>query len=45
MARDGEPEIRGLFGDRFRLERLRPAPDSFPERLGRELEFRFIRRR
>lgn len=38
-----ETEIRGLFGTRFALERLRPAPDSFPERLGRELEFRFLR--
>lgn len=38
-----EPEIRGLFGERFTLERLRPCPDSFPERAGRELEFRFPR--
>lgn len=38
-----EREIRGLFGVRFALERLRPAPDSFPERQGRELEFRFVR--
>ena len=39
-----EPEIRGLFSTRFALERLRPCPDSFPERAGRELEFRFPRR-
>lgn len=40
-----EQEIRGLFGARFALERLRPAPDSFPERLGRELEARLVRTR
>lgn len=40
-----EPEIRGLFSGRFALERLRPAADSFPDRLGRELEFRFLRTR
>ncbi|HSP20089.1 MAG TPA: methyltransferase domain-containing protein [Myxococcaceae bacterium] len=40
-----EPEIRGLFGPRFALERLRLAADSFPERLGRELEARFLRTR
>jgi SAM-dependent methyltransferase len=39
-----EPEIRGLFSPRFQLDRLRPCPDSFPERAGRELEFRFLRR-
>ena len=38
-----EPEIRGLFAPRFALERLRPERDSFPERRGRELEFRFVR--
>jgi len=38
-----EPEIRGLFAARFVLERLRPCPDSFPDRMGRELEFRFVR--
>ena len=40
-----EREVRSLFGDRFDLERLRPATDSFPDRLGRELEFRFVRTR
>ena len=40
-----EPEIRGLFGARFALERLRLARDSFPDRLGRELEARFVRTR
>lgn len=40
-----EPEIRGLFSARFALERLRPAPDGFPDRLGRELEARFVRTR
>lgn len=39
-----EQEIRGLFGARFAVERLRPCPDSFPERAGKELEFRFPRR-
>ena len=40
-----EPEIRGLFGARFDVERLRPAADSFPDRLGRELEARLVRTR
>ncbi len=39
-----EEEVRKTFGDLFEIERLRRAPDGFPERLGRELEFVFTRR-
>lgn len=36
-----EAEVRELFGERFTIERLRIAPDGFPERAGNELEFVF----
>jgi len=38
-----EAEVRRLFEGRFALERLRPAPDSFPGRAGQELEFVFVK--
>ena len=36
-----EERVRELFSDLFTFERLRLAPDGFPERLGNELEFIF----
>lgn len=34
----GEAEIRAMFEPRFRIERLLRAPDSIPNRAGKELE-------
>ena len=39
-----EEEVRRLFGPRFDVERLQVAPDSFPSRVGAELEFVFRKR-
>lgn len=39
-----EEEVRQLFSPGFQLERLTRAPDSFPGRVGEELEFLFRRK-
>ena len=39
-----EAEIRRIFEPKFNFERLRRAPDSFPERADKEWEFIFRRR-
>ena len=36
-----EREIREIFSPAFSIERLRVAPEGFPERVGKELEFVF----
>jgi methyl halide transferase len=36
-----EQEVRALFSPLFEVERLKVAPDSFPNRAGHELEFAF----
>lgn len=38
-----EAEVRDLFAPHFHIQRLLRAPDSFPNRAGKELEFVFRR--
>ena len=37
-------EITEVFSGRFEIRKLKPAPDSFPARMGQELEFDFLRK-